>query len=148
MRRARRAVLLLSAATAAWPALAQDQAPFRAARGSIAAPALQDEIRPRVIAAARARLADPACDRSAVADSAFNGWSGEPLAAAAGPGQLAQETAALRRSSQETAALRRPWEETWIVDLCGRIVDVLLLFTPGAQGLTVAIPAESVHIRP
>ena len=137
MRPARSAGLLL-AVLATVPALAQEQAPFRAARGSIAAPALQDEIRPRVIAAARARLADPACDRSAVADSAFNGWSGASVAGADAPGRL----------SEDNAALRRPWEETWIVDLCGRIVDVLLLFTPGAQAVTGAIPAESVHIRP
>ncbi len=145
MRRARLAGLWL-AALATVPALAQEQAPFRAAaqdqaplraaRGSIAAPALQDEIRPRVIAAARARLADPACHRSAVADSAFNGWSG--ASGAAPPGRL----------SEENAALRRPWEETWIVDLCGRIVDVLVLFTPSQAGTGVAIPAESVHIRP
>lgn len=138
MRPARLAGLWL-AALAAVPALAQAQAPLRESPSpSIAAPALQDEIRPRVIAAAKARLADPACDRSAVAETAFNGWSGASVAGVAAPGRL----------SDDNAALRRPWEETWIVDLCGRIVDVLVLFTPGPQGIAAAVPAHSVHLRP
>ena len=123
-RRALLAILLLAVS----PALAQEQAPHRDWQRSIATPALQDEIRPRVIAAATARLNDPACRQIAVADSSFNGWSGPPL-----PG---------------SAAPSRPWEETWIVDLCGRIVDVLLQFSPGPQGVTVAIPAGSTHLRP
>lgn len=99
---------------------------------------MQDSIRPRVLAAAAARLNDPACRRIAVADTAFNGWSGGPIAGAAPPGRL----------SDDKAGLRRPWEETWIVDLCGRIVDVLVLLTPGAEGVAVAVPPDSVHIRP
>ncbi len=137
-RRALLAALLLSVSPAPMPVgaqeqapqreWAQDQAPLRAARGTIAPPALQDEIRPRVIAAATARLNDPACRQIAVADTSFNGWSGPPVTGAVAP--------------------ERPWEETWIVDLCGRIVDVLVLFAPGPQGVVVDIPAQSTHLRP
>jgi hypothetical protein len=118
--RARRAIALLAALVIVPSAFAQDLAPRREVQPSRAPAALQDEIHPRVLAAAAARLADPACRRIAVAETAFNGWS----------------------------EANSGWEETWVVDLCGRIVDVLLLFAPGAQGLAVEIPARSVHLRP
>ena len=131
---ARRAALIgiafLAVSPAPFPLGAQEQAPRREPQPSRAAPALQDEIRPRVLAAASARLNDPACRRIAVAETSFNGWSGP------------------ESGLEQNAALRRPWEETWVIDLCGRIVDVLVLFAPGPQGVAVEIPAQSTHLRP
>jgi len=125
------ALLLAVVTLLAWGAVAQDQAPRREVQPSRTAPALQDEIRPRVLAAAAARLDDPACRRSAVVETSFNGWSDSSSAQSA-PGD----------------AWEAGWEETWVVDVCGRIVDVLVLFAPGPQGVAVQIPARSVHLRP
>ena len=129
-RRAALMALMLVGPPAPFPLGAQEQAPRREPQPSRAAPALQDEIRPRVLAAAAARLNDPACRRIAVAETSFNGWSGP------------------ESGLEQNAALRRPWEETWVIDLCGRIVDVLVLFAPGPQGVAVEIPARSTHLRP
>lgn len=75
-----------------------------------------------------ARLNDPTCKRIAVADTSFNGWTGGPIAGSVAPS--------------------RPWEETWIVDLCGRIADVLVQFAPAAGGISASVPPSSVHLRP
>lgn len=122
------AYLWLAAPALAQEQTEQDRAPRREWQRTIASASLQDELRPRVLAAASARLNDPACRRVAVADTAFNGWTGAPVAGVAAPG--------------------RPWEETWIVDLCGRIADVLVQFTPGAAEILVAVPPEATHLRP
>ncbi|MFN4281460.1 MAG: hypothetical protein ACK4NA_02340 [Alphaproteobacteria bacterium] len=125
-----RRLLALAAAVAllAGPTLAQEQAPLREVQPTRASPALQDEIRPRVLAAAAAKLGDPSCRRVSVAETAFNGWTtrGEGLGIPLG------------------SALGDFWEETWVIDLCGRIVDVLVRFAPPR----VEIPADSTHLRP
>ena len=127
--------LALALLLMAGPALAQDkaprseatqnEAPLRAALATRASPALQDEIRPRALAAAAAKLGDPSCRQVAVAQTSFNGWTGSV-------------------GSPLGEALGESWEETWVIDVCGRIVDVLVRLAPPR----VDIPSESVHLRP
>lgn len=90
---------------------------------SIAPAQLQADALPAVLAAAQ--TFQPSCAQPSVADKFFNGWAGAAQADAA-----------------------RPWEETWAVDLCGRIVDVLVQFAPDAAGVRFAVPANAVHMRP
>ena len=98
---------------------------------SVADTRLQLDILPGVVGVAMAVRKDPDCkQRPVFADTAFNGWTGAPV-----PDALSGPTA-------------RPWEETWAIYLCGRVVDVVIRFTPDSKGTGYDIPGKDAHMRP